>query len=636
MATEKLVRAVVSGQAHVMDEAIRTLMIDREFQPLQAANVLGGRGELQTPGCDDIYRPALDSAAALLTKLGIEPAFREFRGAGYTLENTEAWLSEASGEAARLSTRRNSAVSLAHDDAELISRLEPFSLLEVDLEELLGMKSMRLHFGSTELEYWPELRREAETEYGAFLFRSGYSHDKIYCILLTLPGASILAEERLHAKGLVLEDLPNAAGLTGIPARRIAELRTEAAEARRQGEELTRQLAAMADRLRAEALARYSFLKYMSEGVALRRMAGTDGEAFYLCGWTPAKGQEDFKAAAEALGCTCRFEKPGVMDAGKVPVKFKKGRLAQVFSPFVDMYGVPAYGEADPRVFLALTYCLFFGMMFVDIGQGVVLILVGLYMYKKRGMWLGGILACVGVPAIIFGFIYGSVFGNEHLLPGFKVLEGDGVVTILLISAVIGVLLILFTGVMNIITAFRQREYRKALFSANGVTGVLFLALLGAGAGLQLGLDVAVFSSGVYWAVLGVLLLSIWFSEPLALLLRLERRHEEASVGMMILEGFFELFEAVLGWLSNSLSFLRVGTYAVIHAIMMMIVYQLSAKSGGGYSIFGLVIGNAVVMVIEAALVCIQSLRLEFYELFSRFYTGRGTPYQPVVIDYGT
>ena len=636
MATEKLVRAVVSGQAHVMDEAIRTLMIDREFQPLQAANVLGGRGELQTPGCDDIYRPALDSAAALLTKLGIEPAFREFRGAGYTLENTEAWLSEASGEAARLSTRRNSAVSLAHDDAELISRLEPFSLLEVDLEELLGMKSMRLHFGSTELEYWPELRREAETEYGAFLFRSGYSHDKIYCILLTLPGASILAEERLHAQGLVLEDLPNAAGLTGIPARRIAELRTEAAEARRQGEELTRQLAAMADRLRAEALSRYSFLKYMSEGVALRRMAGTDGEAFYLCGWTPAKGQEDFKAAAEALGCTCRFEKPGVMDAGKVPVKFKKGRLAQVFSPFVDMYGVPAFGEADPRLFLALTYCLFFGMMFGDIGQGVVLILVGLYMYKKRGMWLGGILACVGVPAIIFGFIYGSVFGNEHLLPGFKVLEGDGVVTILLISAVIGVLLILFTGVMNIITAFRQREYRKALFSANGVTGVLFLALLGAGAGLQLGLDVAVFSSGVYWAVLGVLLLSIWFSEPLALLLRLERRHEEASVGMMILEGFFELFEAVLGWLSNSLSFLRVGTYAVIHAIMMMIVYQLSAKSGGGYSIFGLVIGNAVVMVIEAALVCIQSLRLEFYELFSRFYTGRGTPYQPVVIDYGT
>ena len=107
-------------------------------------------------------------------------------------------------------------------------------------------------------------------------------------------------------------------------------------------------------------------------------------------------------------------------------------------------------------------------------------------------------------------------------------------------------------------------------------------------------------------------------------------------MGMMILEGFFELFEAVLGWLSNCLSFLRVGTYAVIHAIMMMIVYQLSAQAGGGYSIFGLVIGNVIVMVIEAALVCIQSLRLEFYELFSRFYTGRGTSFQPAAVDYSS
>ena len=594
MATEKLFRAVVSGPVTAMDEAIRSLMLDREFQPLQASTTLGGRGELQVPDCDDIYRPALESAVALLGKLGIQPAFRDFRNAGYTLENCQSWLSESTGEVARLTTKRNSAVSLAHDDAELIGRL-------------------------------------------AFLFRSGFNSEKIYCILLTLPGTSVMAEERLCSAGLQLEEIPNAAGLTGIPAERIAALRTEAEEARRQGEELTKQLQELAAKMGGEALARYSFLKYMSEGAALRRMAGTDGDAFFICGWLPAGERDGFKAAAEALGCTCRVEKPGVLDRANVPVKLKKGRLAQVFAPFVDMYGVPAYGEADPRLFLALTYCLFFGMMFGDIGQGVVLILVGLYMYKKRGMWLGGILACVGVPAIIFGCIYGSVFGNEHILPGFKVLEGDGVVTILLVSAAIGILLILLTGIINIITCFRQREYRKAVFSANGITGVLFLALLIAGVVLTMALSVPVFSSAVYWIVLAVLLLTIWFSEPLALLLHLERKHDEQhSLGMMILEGFFELFEAVLSWLSNCLSFLRVGTYAVIHAIMMMIVYQLSAQADGGYSIFGLVIGNVIVMVIEAALVCIQSLRLEFYELFSRFYTGRGTSFEPAVVDYSS
>ena len=65
-------------------------------------------------------------------------------------------------------------------------------------------------------------------------------------------------------------------------------------------------------------------------------------------------------------------------------------------------------------------------------------------------------------------------------------------------------------------------------------------------------------------------------------------------------------------------------------------MYQLSAQADGGYSIFGLVIGNVIVMVIEAALVCIQSLRLEFYELFSRFYTGRGISFKPAVVDYNS
>ena len=96
MATEKLTRAVVSGPIKVMDEAIRTLMLDREFQPLQASSTLGGRGELKVPDCDDVYRPALDSAIALLNKLGVKPQFRDFRGADYTLENCQKAISDTS------------------------------------------------------------------------------------------------------------------------------------------------------------------------------------------------------------------------------------------------------------------------------------------------------------------------------------------------------------------------------------------------------------------------------------------------------------------------------------------------------------------------------------------------------------
>ncbi len=475
------------------------------------ASEVFGRGELVTPTGEDPYRPALSSVLALLTKLGIKPAFGEFEGRGYDLEGCEKYISAASGEAARVITHRNAELSLATDNEELIGRLEPLSLLTIDLEELLAVKHLKLRFGTIEEELWDEVRAEAENERGAFLFRSGFSEGRVCCILLTLPGAALREEDRLRDFGFQPENAPNAAGLTGIPAERIVQLRQEAEDARRQAAQLTAELDALRERERADLLSCYSWLRFMSEAHDLRRFAAVSGEDFYLCGWLPEGRLEAFKAAA------------------------------------------------------------------------------------------------------------------------------DGVVTILLFTAGVGVVLILISGVLNIITGFRQKDYRKALFSANGVTGVLFLAgIVGCAASDAL-FATGLLSTGAVWFVFALLLLSIWFGEPLISMMGLapaEHGHK-TSVGMMILEGFFELFEAFLSWLSNCLSFLRVGTYAICHAIMMLIVYALSETSGG-YSIFGLVIGNIIVMGIEAALVCIQALRLEFYELFGRFYTGRGEAFAPAHIDYSS
>lgn len=631
-----MLRAVISGPADKLDEAIRGLMLGMEFHPMPAAEVFGS-GELRVPSGDDPYRPALSSILALLTKLGIKPEYRSFDGFGYDLESCEKYISAASGEAARVITHRNAEMSLASDNEELIGRLEPLSLLTVDLEELLAVKHLKLYFGSIDAELWDEVRAAAERERGVFLFRSGFSEGKVCCILLTLPGAALREEDRLRDFGFQPENAPNAAGLTGVPARRIVQLREEAEDARRQAAQFTAELEALRERERGDLLSCYSWLRYMSEAYDLRRFSALSEDDFYLCGWLPAGELEAFSKAAEALGCFCSLDKPGYADIGHVPVKFSRGFFSRIFAPFVEMYGAPAYGECDPRVFMFVTYCLLFGLMFGDVGQGVVLIGFGLFLFKKKGMWLGRILAAVGCSAVIFGFVYGSVFGNEHLLPGFKVLEGDGVVTILLATAGVGVVLILISGVLNIITGFRQKDYRKALFSANGVTGVLFLAgMVGCAASDAL-FATGLLSSGAVWFVFALLLLSIWFGEPLVHMLGLAppEHGQKTSAGMMILEGFFELFEAFLSWLSNCLSFLRVGTYAICHAIMMLIVYALSETSGG-YSMIGLVIGNIIVMGIEAALVCIQALRLEFYELFGRFYTGRGQAFAPAHIDYSS
>ena len=180
-----MLRAVVSGPAEKLDEAIRSLVLGMEFHPLPASEVFG-RGELDAPSGDDPYRAALSAALSLLSKLGVAPEFRPFEDRGYELESCEKYISNASSEAARVITHRNAEMSLAADNEELITRLEPFSLLSVDLEELLGVQHVKLHFGTIEEDIWDEVRAEAEHEHGVFLFRSGFQEGRVCCILLTL------------------------------------------------------------------------------------------------------------------------------------------------------------------------------------------------------------------------------------------------------------------------------------------------------------------------------------------------------------------------------------------------------------------------------------------------------------------
>ena len=123
-----MLRAVVSGPAEKLDEAIRSLVLGMEFHPLPASEVFG-RGELDAPSGDDPYRAALSAALSLLSKLGVAPEFRPFEDRGYELESCEKYISNASSEAARVITHRNAEMSLAADNEELITRLEPFSLL---------------------------------------------------------------------------------------------------------------------------------------------------------------------------------------------------------------------------------------------------------------------------------------------------------------------------------------------------------------------------------------------------------------------------------------------------------------------------------------------------------------------------
>ena len=130
-------------------------------------------------------------------------------------------------------------------------------------------------------------------------------------------------------------------------------------------------------------------------------------------------------------------------------------------------------------------------------------------------------------------------------------------------------------------------------------------------------------------------LLLIFLREPLSKwMAKRKDLKPEDGVGGFIITNFFELFENVLSYITNTVSFLRVGGFILSHAGMMAVVLTLMEMIGGFGSPIVFVIGNIFVMAMEGLIVGIQVLRLEFYEIFSRFYEGDGKEFRPVVVSY--
>jgi V/A-type H+-transporting ATPase subunit I len=277
--------------------------------------------------------------------------------------------------------------------------------------------------------------------------------------------------------------------------------------------------------------------------------------------------------------------------------------------------------------------------MFGDLGQGFVLTLLGLYMAKKKGSVLGAIGVRIGISSMIFGFLYGSVFGNETLLNPFfinvlglndkpiHVMDGDFTMTLLISAIAIGAFLIVLAIIFNINKLIQKKHYIEALTSQNGVSGLIFYGFVLTALALSMGFQINILTPIYTIPLMVVPLLLIFLKEPL------ERKGHGQKMfpngfGGFFVEGFFELFEILLSYITNTMSFLRVGGFILSHAGMMLVVTSLMEMVGGSGSILVLIFGNIFVMALEGMIVGIQVLRLQFYELFSRYYEGNGVAFQ--------
>lgn len=340
-------------------------------------------------------------------------------------------------------------------------------------------------------------------------------------------------------------------------------------------------------------------------------------------GWVPHDRVDELKVALqERLGerCVVEAREPTAEERAWVPSALRHPRFVRPFASLVKNYGVPRYGEIDPTWLFALTFVLMFGMMFGDIGHGLLIAIAAAVFHEKlKGFAPFGIAA--GISSVFFGFLYGSVFGFEEIIhPLWRSPLSDPNL-MLTLALYWGIGFLLLANGIRIRNNLAEGRVQQALFEGNGLFGVL----------LYLGLLFAAYrwlGEGRFGPLEKTLIVA-----PLVAVLIYQWHQVQAPLAERLLVTVIEAFETVIGYVTNTLSFLRVAAFSLNHVALAIAVFTLADMMDQVGHWITVVFGNVFILVLEGAIVAIQVLRLEYYEGFSRFFGGDGQEFQPLALE---
>jgi V/A-type H+-transporting ATPase subunit I len=381
-----------------------------------------------------------------------------------------------------------------------------------------------------------------------------------------------------------------------------------------------------ASRSLVEAIANYDHLRY----------------TYLVNGWVPADKVEALRSEVGEVSekTLLEFNTPNRQDKDQVPIALSNPGPLRAFQGLVTNYGHPSYGELDPTFLLALTFPLVFGIMFGDVGHGVLLILVGMLLASRKIRSLrsvsdlGMVLVACGAAATVFGFLYGSIFGFEQVLTPLWKRPLEEITDVLLVTVGVGVILLSLGMISNMVNAALAKNWTHLVLGHQGLAGLIFYWSM-----LGLIASVAMPNFPVSSTLLIILLTTasflLVFGELLFSWLTGEEFSSEDNMGTYLMQAFFELFELVIGLFSNTLSYVRMGAFAVAHGALSLVIFILAEMVGPAHG-FGywvvIILGNLFVLGFEGMIVGIQTLRLEYYEFFSKFFTGGGMSFSPLTL----
>ena len=559
------------------------------------------------------------------------------------IDQAEEGLRSMEQQSAELLGNYQRLIQRQRDLTVLSERVSCYRGLEIPLDGLDQFSFLHFVTGNIPAQNLESLIKEVGNNV-ALLPLAQYKGQQPLFAVTTRQGGPAL-ERALEQVGFQHEKLPVVEGVT---VDRLSE------EGEREGEQLTAELEQLKGKLK-EMAARFTLpLAKIEEFMdteyrlldASQKFPRTEAVVL-ITGWAPAVDAGVLEQRLREITggrYVLQASLPDGSTKEQPPILLRHSRLLRPFEMLVSTYGLPNYQELEPTLFVAFSYIVMFGMMFGDAGHGMVLAICGLVaLFARRSQKVrdfGVLLIFGGSSSIIFGVVYGSYFGVEALKKyalWHDPLEGDPMS--LMYGAIgIGIVVISLGLILNVINRFRRGDIIGAILDKFGLAGVLFywgiLALLVNGAAIRswglMGVSIVLFLvvPVVGWSV----------KEPLEHLLRHETGERgEANGGLAgaFIESCVGAFEAVLSYLANTISFVRLAAYAMSHAALLFAAFMLAAVvkdisfGGGLWSLLVIILGNLAAIALEGIIASVQALRLEYYEFFGKFYSGSGRPFEP-------
>jgi len=510
--------------------------------------------------------------------------------------------------------------------ANSFKELNDFS---VPIGSLRDMEYFNFKMGVLSKDDRQKLKKNYENILAILLHTGSSTNGEVYIVLYP---KSVEEEMRRILRSLNFSEIIIPKEYSGTPQEIQSQIQSMKDRLHREIEGQQKRISELKDKYKERVNFLMDQVKLLSKLDNIKENIAFSKNYFYLSGWITEADKDDINKMYDKYPGTLVMLKGDKQY--KPPTKLKNNWFFRPFQWMVSLYGTPSYNELDPTPFVSISYMLLFGTMFGDLGQGFIFVLAGIFLAKKKKMELfGGLLTRLGIASMIFGVLYGAVFGIETLIPALWIKPFDNINDMLLIAIFMGVVLLLTAYVYGIINAYKRHDIEEGLFGKEGVAGVvLYITLLALVGGSMLDMNILPMAVGI--PIVLICLLSIVFRLPLTHLIEKKRPLHGSDIGGYYVESVFSLLETFLSLLSGTVSFIRVGAFALTHVGLFLAFETIGHMIGtAAGSIIVIIIGNIFIIGLEGLIVFIQGMRLQYYELFSRYYKGEGREFNPVSLE---